>query len=62
MNALTRWDPFKEMEGAQSCIARRQQKRDANFAQSRDIPEDRGERQMMAAHPRCALPNPTGRP
>ena len=30
-------------------VARKSRKRDSNFAQSRDIREDRGERQMKAA-------------
>jgi hypothetical protein len=31
-------------------IARRFRKRDRNFSQSRDIREDRGERQLKTAH------------
>lgn len=38
-------------------LARRQPKRDANFAQSRDIREDRGERQMKTARARQTLPH-----
>jgi len=40
-------------------LARRQEKCDASFEQSRDIPEDSGEGQMKVAHPRYNLPNPT---
>ena len=41
-------------------FARKQRKRDANFAQSRDIREDRGERQIKAARARQTLPHPRG--
>ena len=37
--------------------ARKARKHDANFAQSRDIREDRGERQMKAARERQTLPH-----
>jgi hypothetical protein len=37
--------------------ARKARKRDPNFAQSRDIREDRGERQMKAARARQTLPH-----
>ena len=40
-------------------LARKSRKRDANFAQSRDIREDRGERQMKAARARQTLPHLT---
>ena len=61
MNALTRWDPFKEMEETQNRkeTARKPRKHDPNFAQSRDIREDRGERQMKAARARQTLPHLT---
>jgi hypothetical protein len=36
-------------------LARKSRKRDANFAQSRDIREDRGERQMKAARQRQTM-------
>jgi hypothetical protein len=83
MNALTRWDPFKEMEETQNRLARsfgfspamnkkpqqpsrkfganrkefarNARKRAANFAQSRDIREDRGERQMKSARARQTM-------
>ena len=42
-------------------LARKKRKRDPNFAQSRDIREDRGERQMKAARARQTLPH-TQRP
>jgi hypothetical protein len=37
--------------------ARKARKHDPNFAQSRDIREDRGERQMKAAQARQTLPH-----
>ena len=37
--------------------ARKSRKHDANFAQSRDIREDRGERQMKTARARQTLPH-----
>jgi hypothetical protein len=40
-------------------VARKQRKHDANFAQSRDIREDRGERQMKAARARQTFPHLT---
>jgi hypothetical protein len=40
-------------------VARKPRKHDANFAQSRDIREDRGERQMKAARARQTLPHLT---
>ena len=39
--------------------ARTSRKHDPNFAQSRDIREDRGERQMKAARARQTLPHLT---
>jgi len=42
-------------------LARKTRKHDANFAQSRDIREDRGERQMKAARARQTMPH-TQRP
>ncbi len=36
--------------------ARKAKKRDANFAQSRDIREDRGERQMKSSPVRQTIP------
>lgn len=39
--------------------ARRRPQKDANFSQSRDIREDRGERQMKAARARQTLPHLT---
>jgi hypothetical protein len=36
-------------------LARKDRKRDANFAQSRDVREDRGERQAKAARTRQTL-------
>ncbi len=39
--------------------ARKSRPHDANFAQSRDIREDRGERQMKAARARQTLPHLT---
>jgi len=38
---------------------RKPRKQDANFAQSRDIREDRGERQMKAARARQTMPHLT---
>jgi hypothetical protein len=38
-------------------LARKVRKPDANFAQSRDIREDRGERQMKAARARQTMPH-----
>jgi hypothetical protein len=38
-------------------LARRLRKRDRNFAQSRDIREDRGERQIKTARSRQTLPH-----
>jgi hypothetical protein len=38
-------------------LARKLRKPDANFAQSRDIREDRGERQMKAARARQTMPH-----
>ena len=38
-------------------LARKPRKHDANFAQSRDIREDRGERQMKAARARQTMPH-----
>ena len=38
-------------------IARKPHPKDANFAQSRDIREDRGERQMKATRARQTLPH-----
>jgi hypothetical protein len=40
-------------------LARKRRKHDANFAQSRDIREDRGERQMKAARARQTFPHLT---
>ena len=40
-------------------VARKGRKHDANFAQSRDIREDRGERQMKTAQARQTLPHLT---
>ena len=40
-------------------LARKNRKHDANFAQSRDIREDRGERQMNTARARQTLPHLT---
>ena len=40
-------------------FSRKPRKQDANFAQSRDIREDRGERQMKAARARQTLPHLT---
>jgi hypothetical protein len=40
-------------------LARKSRIRDANFAQSCDIREDRGERQMKAARARQTLPHLT---
>ena len=39
--------------------ARKGRKRDANFAQSRDIREDRGERQMKTVRARQSMPHLT---
>lgn len=38
-------------------LARKPRKLDANFGQSRDIREDRGERQMKAARARQTMPH-----
>jgi hypothetical protein len=38
-------------------LARKRRKHDVNFAQSRDIREDRGERQMKTARARQTLPH-----
>jgi len=38
-------------------VAHKARKHDPNFAQSRDIREDRGERQMKAARARQTLPH-----
>jgi hypothetical protein len=38
-------------------VARKTRKHDPNFAQSRDIREDRGARQMKAARARQTLPH-----
>jgi hypothetical protein len=40
-------------------VAHTRRKHDANFAQSRDIREDRGERQMKTARARQTLPHLT---
>ena len=40
-------------------IARKARKHDPNFAQSRDIREDRGERQMKTARAQQTLPHLT---
>jgi hypothetical protein len=40
--------------------ARKAKSRDANFAQSRDIREDRGERQMKSARARQTMPHLNG--
>lgn len=40
-------------------VARKGRKRDANFSQSRDIREDRGERQMKSALPSRTMPHVT---
>jgi hypothetical protein len=40
-------------------LARKPRQHDANFAQSRDIREDRGERQMKTARARQSLPHLT---
>lgn len=40
-------------------LARKTRKHDANFAQSRDIREDRGERQMKTVRARQTLPHLT---
>jgi hypothetical protein len=40
-------------------LARKGRKHDANFAQSRDIREDRGERQMKTARARQTFPHLT---
>ena len=40
-------------------LARKSRKHDANFAQSRDIREDRGERQMKTVRARQTLPHLT---
>jgi hypothetical protein len=39
-------------------VARKMRKHDPNFAQSRDISEDRGERQMKTARNRQTFPHP----
>jgi hypothetical protein len=38
-------------------LARKPHKHDANFAQSRDLREDRGERQMKSSRARQTLPH-----
>jgi hypothetical protein len=53
-------NPAHKLGANRNEFARKRRKRDANFAQSRDIREDRGERQMKAARARQTLP-PLGR-
>ena len=64
MNALTRWDPFKKTQSPRPThklganrkeLARKPRQRDANFSQSRDIREDRGERQMKTVRARQTM-------
>lgn len=49
--------PAHKLGADRKDIARKPRKKDANFAQSRDIREDRGARQMKAAHARQTLPH-----
>lgn len=42
-------------------LARKRRKHDPNFAQSRDIREDRGERQIKASQPRQTMPHRVSR-
>jgi hypothetical protein len=60
MDAQSR-KPTDKLGANRKEIARKPRQHDANFAQSRDIREDRGERQMKAARARQTLPHLTGK-
>ena len=47
--------PARKLGANRKELARRRPKHDANFAQSRDIREDRGERQMKTERARQTL-------
>jgi hypothetical protein len=49
--------PARKLGANRKELARKRRKHDANFAQSRDIREDRGERQMKTARARQTLPH-----
>jgi hypothetical protein len=51
--------PARKLGANRKELARKGRKHDANFAQSRDIREDRGERQMKSARARQTLPHLT---
>ncbi len=51
--------PVHKLGANRKEVARKTRKHDPNFAQSRDIREDRGERQMKAARARQTLPHLT---
>jgi hypothetical protein len=48
--------PAHKLGANRNEIARKPRKHDANFAQSRDIREDRGERQIKESRARQTLP------
>jgi hypothetical protein len=52
--------PMHKLGANRKELARKPRKLDANFAQSRDIREDRGERQMKEARARQTMPHLTG--
>jgi len=50
-------NPAHKLGANRKEVARKQRKHDVNFAQSRDIREDRGERQMKTARARQTFPH-----
>ena len=51
--------PAHKLGANRNELARKRPPRDANFSQSRDIREDRGERQMKTVRARQSLPHLT---
>lgn len=51
--------PMRKLGANRNDVARKPRKRDNNFAQSRDIREDRGERQMKTVRARQSMPHLT---
>lgn len=48
---------FRKLGADRNDVAKKPRKRDRNFAQSRDIREDRGERQMKTIRSRQTFPH-----
>lgn len=53
--------PPRKLGANRKEVARKTRKHDPNFAQSRDIREDRGERQMKTVRARQTLPHTLGK-